>query len=138
MQQVHTSCLQDSREIHVLSQTQASFYKMPFSRQKVLYLVLLAALMHEARGENENLGDLVSLDEYEMTRTFDSFNSTTLLILIAVGSVLLLGLGVALYLYDYFADTARSEPLPESQYQYTQDAYQNAQYAYPDAQQYYR
>lgn len=99
-----------------------------------LLLAVATLLLPGARGDD--LGDLVPLDDYEVVRTFDSFNSTTLLIVIAVGSVLLLGLGVALYLYDYFADTARTEPLPNPEFAdyYAQSSYQNAEWASP----YYR
>ena len=72
---------------------------------------------------------LIPTDEYALGRTL-YFNSTGLLVGVAVGAVLILGIGVALYLYDYFADTSRSEPLPNPDYtQYYQDQYQNSEYA---------
>ena len=109
---------------------------MSFPTPGFLVLLLdLAMVMPESRVDASFLGgddldqqQLLSLDEYELTRTFDSFNSTSLLIVIAVGSVLLLGLGVALYLYDYFADTSRSEPLPSYSHYYEPE--QQEQYYY--------
>ncbi len=75
-------------------------------------------------------------------RTF-TFNSTYLLVAVAVGAVLILAIGAGLYFYDSFVDTTgrKDQPVP-SQYdyeQYYQQQYQNAEYAYPAAaQQQYR
>ena len=82
--------------------------------------------------------ELVStFDAVDGARTF-SFNSTYLLIAVAIGAVIVLAIGVGLYLYDLsFSNTGRTEPIPNNaDYDYYyQQQYQNAQYAYPAAQQ---
>ena len=83
--------------------------------------------------------ELVSEFDYALdgARTF-SFNSTYLLVAVAVGAVLVLAVGVGLYFYDLYVDTGRTEPIPESYdyAQYYQQQYQNAEQAYPAAAQY--
>lgn len=76
--------------------------------------------------------------DFGVARTV-AFNSTYLLIAIAVGAVLILGIGVALYLYDLFNDSDRADYQQPDYGAYYSDFYQNGEYAYPYAyQQSYR
>lgn len=97
-----------------------------------------ASEIDDAAARDFELADVFS--EYEMTRTIDGFNSTTVLTVVAVGAVLVLLVGVGLYLYDYYADTSRTEDLDGGAVyaDYYQNTYNNAEQAYaaPNQQRY--
>ena len=111
---------------------------MSFSRTSLFFLCASAMLLGLAQADNE-LQEGFTEEDFEIARTFSGFNSTSLLVALAVGAVIVLLVGVGLYLYDVYADTSRTEQLPNPDYaNYYQDQYQNAEYAYPAAQQVYR
>ncbi len=103
-----------------------------------LSLALVALLAASASADNE-LVEGMTAEDFEMARTFNGFNSTFLLAAIAVGAVLVLLVGVGLYLYDVYSDNSKTDPYPNPDYTaYYADQYQNAEYAYPAAQQSYQ
>ncbi len=104
----------------------------------LLTLLTLALAISHALADNE-LVEGWTKEDFELARTFDGFNSTTLLAVVAVGALLVLLIGVGLYLYDYYSDNSKTDPYNTYDYAgYYQDQYQNAQQAYPNAQQVYR
>lgn len=106
----------------------------------LLCLCLLGSGLAFDFGHEDNL-DLVSMaqDDFSM-RTFNGFNSTSLLLGLGVVAVLVLVVGVGLYLVGS-NNIGRTEPLPDPNYNYYDSQYQNAEQAYPyvhQQQAYYR
>ena len=102
-----------------------------------MFLVLAAFLVATAAGsviEDEEAFDLVAdFNGVDQFRTFTTLNSTYLVYAIAAGALLVLFLAVGLYIYDfYYGTTSRVDVEQNYNYQYYQDqAYQNAEQAYP-------
>jgi hypothetical protein len=106
-----------------------------------IIVLLMAASMASAIPTSDLFDDvdIAALSTVDMERTFVSLNSTYIAYGIAFGAVLILGLAVGLYLYDYYYGTSRSDPVPGQDYnQYYSDTEAYNQYLYQQAAQTYR